>query len=115
MRRASHDGLRPAVISHFLPSLHKEGVALSLDLITRLEIASISTTPTEQNHKTVEWHKHLQRLVTVATTRLIYGVDSITEDDVTKLSKYVEVMGKAVLPAAYLVEMFPFLRYFPSR
>lgn len=78
--------------------------------------SSPSADPSEQqNQKTVEWHRDFQRLVTKATTRLIYGEDGITEDDVTKLSEYVEKMDKAVLPAAYLVEIFPFLRYFPSR
>jgi len=122
MRRASHDGLRSGVISLFLPSLYKEGVVLSLDLIAQLGTTSpfIASSPADsseqsRNQKTLEWHKHLQRLVTLTTARLIYGTGGITEDDVTKLNEYIEMMGKAVLPAAYLVEIFPFLRYFPSR
>ena len=72
MRRASHDGLRSGVISLLLPSLYKEGIVLSLDLVTQLGATSLSppcTDTSKHNQKAVEWHKQLQRLVTIATTR----------------------------------------------
>ncbi|GAB1312365.1 hypothetical protein MFIFM68171_02575 [Madurella fahalii] len=99
MRRASHNGLRPSAVPLYHPALYREAVSLAMKMLTE---------PSR-----MEWYGHIQRAVAGGAIRMIYGRSS--DEDVKTLNEYVKRLTKsATSPGAYLVELLPWLRFFPA-
>ncbi|KAK0622811.1 cytochrome P450 [Immersiella caudata] len=106
MRRASQDGLRAGVVPLFQPALHREALTLAVHMVSDARA-----------DRSTEWYGHIQRAVAASTIKMIYGktaVHSDTDPDVRTLNIYLERLTRSATPGAYLVEILPFLQWFPA-
>jgi len=106
MRRASQDGLRASVVPLFQPALYREALTLAVHVASDARV-----------DRTTEWYRHIQRAVAASTIKMIYGktaVHSDTDPDVRTLNEYIERLTRSATPGAYLVEILPFLQWFPA-
>ncbi|KAK1834410.1 cytochrome P450 2U1 [Podospora conica] len=106
MRRASQDGLRAGVVPSFQPALYREALTLAVHMLsdTRAD-------------RSTEWYGHIQRAVAASTITMVYGktaVHSDTDPDVRTLNVYLERLTRSATPGTYLVELLPFLQWFPE-
>ena len=102
MRRASYEGLRQGLKHNFHSTQYREAIVLAQSLLTDPS----------------EWNNHVKRATASALIAIIYGKPHIrSEKDpvVIKLNDFATCLTRAVMPGAYLVELFPVLRHVPSR
>ncbi|KAI0048181.1 cytochrome P450 [Auriscalpium vulgare] len=102
MRKASHEGLNsPDVEEHIKHGSTDEALILTLGML----------------ENPAEWDEHMRRSSVSLIMSTVYGTPPIARADdprVQSINAFIERLGHACMPGAYLVEFFPFLRHFPS-
>ena len=101
-RRVAADGFSKSVVQHFHPIQNREAIMLALTLI--------KSPPILEKH----FHRHASSIVLSVNYHL---PPVASEDDpiVVALDNQVRRMSHEVKPGTRLVELFPWLRYIPSR
>jgi len=103
-RRAAHEGLTKTAVRSYHTLLRKEGVLLASGLLS--------------NPRAQDLEKHFQRTSASATMSMLYDYPTLeTENDktLTKIHAFINRLSVAVVPGAYLVDMFPWMMQIPER
>jgi hypothetical protein len=68
--------------------------------------------------KPAQWDRHFRRTAASATLSILYGHPTLTSEQdhiVRVINNFAERIFHAVAMRSHFVEIFPWLRYFPSR
>lgn len=102
MRKAAGEKLSISSVKQFHETQMKESVVLACDFLDKPE----------------RWDHHFRRTAASGTLAIIYGHPTLmSEYDhiVHVINDFSERIFHAALMGSFLVEFFPWLRYFPSR
>jgi hypothetical protein len=102
MRKAAQDGLRTRAGQSFRPTQHKEAILPTVNILAE---------PTA-------WFSHFQRSVASTIMTTIYGKappESKSDENISKFHDFIHGLTRAAMPGANLVEIFPWMRFIPSR
>lgn len=101
MRRASHEEFSIRGCEKFQGQQHEEAALSVLDILE---------TPDE-------WQDCLKRSTASNILTAVYGRERLTPKDkplITRIHAHTARIAGAVVPGAYLVEIFPFMKHFPT-
>ncbi|KIM36078.1 hypothetical protein M413DRAFT_449400 [Hebeloma cylindrosporum] len=101
LRKAGHEGLNMRAADKYKPLQEIEAAAVVVDIIK------------EPDH----WNDHLKRTAASATLSAVYGWPAIESKDDPLVNRINDIMHRvmqAVLPGAYLVEIFPAMKSLPT-
>ncbi len=104
MSRAAHEALTKRAVQNYHPIQMKE----STILVSSLLISSGNFKP----------DRHFKRLTTSTIMSIVYDYPTImSEQDpsVERMEKYIDRLSRAAAMGAYLVDIFPWMKYIPER
>ncbi len=104
MSRAAHEALTKRAVQNYHPIQMKE----STILVSSLLISSGNFKP----------DRHFKRLATSTIMSIVYDYPTIiSEQDpsVERMEKYIDRLSRAAAMGAYLVDIFPWMKYIPER
>ena len=102
MRRAGHEGLSKSVVESVKRPQFNEAIFLASGLLSQPATAD----------------NHLRRAAASMIMSVAYDVPPIVSEldpGVKAINDFVARIARAALPGSYLVELFPWMRYIPSR
>jgi hypothetical protein len=102
MRRAAHEGFGKGSVKRFYETQMTEAVLLAGDCI----------------EKPAQYDKHHHRAAASMILSAVYGYPTITSEQdhtVEAINDFANRLTRAACPGAYLVELFPWMKYIPSR
>ncbi|KAI0064320.1 cytochrome P450 [Artomyces pyxidatus] len=102
MRKATHQGLNLGVPGPFRPVQLREAVLLTLNILAQ----------------PAAWESHFRRAASSMIMSVTYNTPPLeSEDDprVKDVFDFVTRVTQALIPGAYLVELFTWMKYIPSR
>lgn len=101
LRRAAHEGLNIQAVKAYQPLQEAEAITLVSDFL-------------EDPHS---WDDHLRRSAASTVASAVYGRRPIQSKDdpiIKRINDLMHRLVRAALPGAYLVEIFPSMRYLPT-
>ncbi|KAI0792996.1 cytochrome P450 [Irpex lacteus] len=100
MRRASHESFNPRAVEKYLP-IQAEAAAHA--------VSRILAQPDS-------WEDNLKRYTASAILSSVYGWPTFSTEGpiIKRLHAHTARIASAVVPGAFLVDFFPFMKYFPS-
>jgi len=102
MRKATHEGFNKSVTKRYHPVQYREAILLASALFSQPS----------------RWDAHFRRSAASSVMSMVYGTPPVTSEDdpsVKNVNDHVARLTRANLPGAHLVELFPWMRYLPSR
>ncbi|KAI0066941.1 cytochrome P450 [Artomyces pyxidatus] len=102
MRKATHEGLNFGVPGPFRPAQMKEAVLLTLSILAQ----------------PAAWESHFQRASSSMIMSVTYDTPPIKSQDDPRVKDVIDFATRittAAIPGAYLVELFTWMKYIPSR
>ncbi|KAH8107810.1 cytochrome P450 [Cristinia sonorae] len=99
LRRAAWEGLNPRASEDYLPIQEREAVLL------------VEALSQDSEH----WSDHVKREIASITLSFSYSLPPLTANDplIKRVATFDHTLEEAARPGAYLVEIFPWLNYFP--
>ncbi|KAI0088548.1 cytochrome P450 [Irpex rosettiformis] len=100
MRRASHESFNPRAVEKYLP-IQAEAAAHSISRILA---------------QPESWEENLKRYTASAILSSVYGWPTFGSEGgiIKRLHAHTARIASAVVPGAFLVDFFPFMKYFPT-
>ena len=102
MRKATHEGFNKAVVHRYHPVQFAEAILLTTGICAQPQ----------------QWDAHFRRSAASSIMSIVYGTPPVTSENdpsVKSVNDHVARLTRANIPGAHLVEVFPWMRYLPSR
>ena len=102
MRKAANEKLSTSSVKEFYETQMKEAIVQAYDLVD----------------EPARWDRHFRRTAASSTLSIVYGHSTLTSEQdhiVRVINDFSERLFHAMGTGAHLVEIFPWLRHFPSR
>ncbi|KAL0573579.1 hypothetical protein V5O48_008375 [Marasmius crinis-equi] len=104
MRRVADKILSKTMASSFYPAQEQEAVRLVWNML--------------KNTGPKQWDSELQRAASSVVVSMVYGLSILESSDDPaiglRVNEFILRVGRASIPGTHLVEVFPWMRYFPA-